>query len=99
MTELNTTMPGIVFQKTVEAKHAQSDSFQKEVASDDFQHTVAHKFVTPKKCESAPDDTVQKLAEFKTPDETILELGVQAIKTTIVIKDCQHQDWKSLSSH
>jgi len=75
MTEPNTTESGIAWQKTVEAEHAQSDSVREEVASDDFWRPVAHKFVPPKKSESAPDDTVQRLAELITPEETVLDVG------------------------
>lgn len=75
MTELNTTQSGIAWQKTVVSEHAQSDSVREELTPDDFWRPVAHKFVPPKKGESAPDDTVQMLAELITPEETVLDVG------------------------
>ena len=75
MTEINRTQSGIAWQKIVVAEHAQSDSVREEMASDDFWRPVAHKFVPPKKGDSGPDDTIQKLVEFITKGETVLDVG------------------------
>lgn len=74
MLEANETRTGIEWQRTVETEHAQSDRIREELASDDFWRPVAHRFVPPKKGESAPDDTVERLAEFISPADTVIEL-------------------------
>ncbi|MDG0866518.1 class I SAM-dependent methyltransferase [Candidatus Lucifugimonas marina] len=75
MVDENVTHTGIAWQETVEREHAQSDRIREESASEDFWKPVAHRFVPPKKGESAPDDTVEKLAELILPSESVLDVG------------------------
>jgi 2-polyprenyl-3-methyl-5-hydroxy-6-metoxy-1,4-benzoquinol methylase len=75
MAQENTTKVGIAWKAAVEAEHAQSDRVREEAASEDFWRPLAHKFVPPKKGESSPDDTVDRLAELVSPTETVLDVG------------------------
>jgi ubiquinone/menaquinone biosynthesis C-methylase UbiE len=88
---MNVTRTGIEWQKTVENEHAQSDRARKTVASADFWGPVAHRFVPVKKGESAPDDTVERLAEMISPEDTVLDVGAGAGRLAVPIADhCAH---------
>ncbi len=91
MTERNTTRAGMAWQKAVEAEHAQSDRIREELVSDDFWRPVAHRFVPPKRGESAPDNTAEKLAELVSQDETVLDVGAGGGRLTIPLAEtCAH---------
>jgi 2-polyprenyl-3-methyl-5-hydroxy-6-metoxy-1,4-benzoquinol methylase len=91
MSDSNVTQTGIAWQQTVLEEHAQSDRFREEVASDDFWRPVAHRFVPPKKGESAPDDTVERLAELVSTEETVLDVGAGGGRLTIPLAEyCSH---------
>lgn len=91
MESQNLTKAGLEWQKTVEAEHAQSDRIREEAASDDFWRPVAHRFVPPKRGELAQDDTVEKLAEFVSPDGTVLDIGAGGGRLAIPLTDyCSH---------
>jgi 2-polyprenyl-3-methyl-5-hydroxy-6-metoxy-1,4-benzoquinol methylase len=83
----NVTKVGIAWQKTVEEEHAQSDRIREEAASDDFWRPVAHRFVPPKKGEAAPDDTVERLAELLSPDDTLLDVGAGGGRLTVPLAE------------
>ena len=87
MAEENNTQVGIAWQDTVEREHAQSDRIREESASDDFWKPVAHRFVPSKKGESAPDDTVEKLAELISPTETVLDVGAGGGRLTVPLAE------------
>lgn len=76
MVKANVTGAGIAWQKAVENEHAQSDRIREEAIPDDFWRPVAHRFVPPEKGETAPDDTVERLAAFiSSGDSTVLDVG------------------------
>lgn len=87
----NTTPTGIAWQETVQREHAQSGRIREELASDDFWRPVAHRFVPPKKGEAAFDDTVEKLAEFITSADTVLDVGAGGGRIAVPLADyCSH---------
>ena len=91
MADQNVTRAGIAWQKTVEEEHAQSDRIREEFASDDFWKPVAHRFVPPKKGEAAQDDTVERLAELVTSEQTVLDVGAGGGRLTIPLAEyCEH---------
>jgi 2-polyprenyl-3-methyl-5-hydroxy-6-metoxy-1,4-benzoquinol methylase len=91
MGEENVTRAGIAWQRIVEDEHAQSDRIREDSASDDFWRPVAHRFVPPKKGEAAPDDTIDRLAELVSPDETVLDVGAGGGRLTVPLADyCSH---------
>lgn len=87
MADQNVTSAGIAWQKTVEDEHTQSDRIRGESASDDFWRPVAHRFVPPKKGEPSQDDTVERLAELITPDQTVLDVGAGGGRLTIPLAE------------
>jgi len=75
MADQNVIRAGITWQKTVEDEHAQSDRIREKSASEDFFRPVAHRFVPTKKGEPSQDDTVERLVELITPEQTVLDVG------------------------
>ena len=91
MADQNVTETGIAWQKTVEDEHAQSDRIREESASDDFWRPVAHRFVPLKKGEPSQDDTVERLAELITPEQTVLDVGAGGGRLAIPLAEhCAH---------
>jgi len=91
MADQNVTEAGIAWQKTVEDEHAQSDRIREESASDDFWRPAAHRFVPPKKGEASLDDTVERLTELITPEQTVLDVGAGGGRLVIPLAEyCAH---------
>jgi ubiquinone/menaquinone biosynthesis C-methylase UbiE len=87
----NGTEAGIAWQRTVEDEHAQSNRIREGVVSDDFWRPVAHRFVPPKKGESAPDDTVERLSDLISPQDTVLDVGAGGGRLTVPLAEyCSH---------
>ncbi len=60
---------------------ARSESFG------DFWKPVAHRFAPPKKGESGPDDTVDRLVEITSPYDTVLDVGACGGRLAMPIAD------------
>ena len=87
MTDSNATRAGTEWKKTVEAEHRQSDRIRGEAASDDFWRPLAHRFVPPKKGDTAGDDTVERLAELVPSNGTVLDVGAGAGRLAIPLAE------------
>lgn len=83
----NVTAAGIAWQETVDREHEQADRLREELPSGDFWKPVAHRFVPPKKGESGPDDTVDRLVEFTSPSDTVLDVGAGGGRLAIPIAE------------
>jgi len=83
----NVTASGIWWQKTVEREHKQADRLREANPLGDFWKPVAHRFAPPKKGESGPDDTVDRLVEITSPYDTVLDVGAGGGRLAIPIAD------------